>query len=87
MAAPEALEAAWAHMSERLQDSPWRGPTLLIEASQANGQYVSPWLIKNMRQQLGDRLEHVVMDAPHTITSDAPDELAALVSEFLDGLR
>jgi lipase len=86
VAAPEAIEAAWGHMGQRLQDSPWRGPTLLIEAGQSNGQYVSPWLVKNMRKQLGDRLEHVVMDAPHTITSDAPNELAELVSEFLSGL-
>ncbi len=86
VAAPEAIEAAWGHMGQRLQESPWRGPTLLIEASQANGKYVSPWLVKNIRKQLGDRLEHVVMDAPHTITSDAPNELAELVSEFLERL-
>lgn len=86
VSAPEAVEAAWGNMSQRLQESPWRGPTLLVEAGQSNGQYVSPWLVKNMRQQLGDRLEHLVMDAPHTITSDAPGELAGLVSEFLERL-
>jgi hypothetical protein len=40
-----------------------------------------------MRQQLGDRLEHVVMDAPHSITAERPAELAELVSQLLERLR
>jgi lipase len=85
--APEAVHAAWDQVAQRLQQSPWRGPTLLVEAGQENGRYVSPWLIKNMRQQLGDRLEHVVIDAAHTITADAPAELAGHVTAFLDNLK
>ena len=85
--APEAVHAAWDQIAQRLQPSPWRGPTLLIEAGRENGRYVSPWLIKNMRQQLGDRLEHVVMDTGHSITADRPSELADLVSLFLERLR
>jgi lipase len=85
--APEAVKAAWDHVAQRLQPSPWRGPTLLIEAGREKGRYVSPWLIKNMRQQLGDRLEHVVMDAPHSITAERPAELAELVSQLLERLR
>jgi len=85
--APEAVHAVWDQVCQRLRDSPWRGPTLLIEAGQEHGRYVSPWLIKNMRQQLGDRLEHVVMDAGHSITADAPEELAERVSVFLDNLK
>ena len=81
--APEAIHAVWDQVAQRLQQSPWRGPTLLIEAGRENGRYVSPWLIKNMRQQLGDRLQHVVMDAPHTIPSDSPVELAEIVSAFI----
>ena len=85
--APEAAHAVWDQVAQRLQPSPWRGPTLLIEAGPENGLYVSPWLVKNMRQQLGDRLEHVVLDAPHTIPADTPEQLAGLVSGFLESLR
>jgi lipase len=85
--APEAVHAAWDQVAVRLQPTPWRGPTLLIEAGRENGRYVSPWLIKNMRQQLGDRLEHVVMDVAHSITADRPAELAELVSQLLERLR
>ena len=81
--APEVAHAVWDQVAQRLQPSPWRGPTLLIEAGRENGLYVSPWLVKNMRQQLGDRLEHVVIDAPHTIPADAPNELAEMVTTFL----
>jgi hypothetical protein len=36
-----------------------------------------------MRAELGDALQHVVLDATHTIPSDYPDLLAGAVSEFL----
>jgi lipase len=85
--APEAVHAVWDQVAHRLQASPWRGPTLLIEAGRENGRFVSPWLVKNMREQLGDRLEHVVVDAPHTIPADAPEELARHVAAFLDTLQ
>lgn len=85
--APEAVHAAWDQVAHRLQPSPWRGPTLLIEAGRENGRYVSKWLVKNMSQQLGDRLEHVVIDAPHTIPADAPEELARHIAAFIDTLQ
>ena len=86
VAAPEAVGAAWQHMAARLRPTSWRGPTLLLEAGRENGRFVSPWLIKALQEQLGDRLEHIVLDAPHTITADSPDLLAEHVREFVEGL-
>jgi len=73
-------------MGEKFRPSLWRGPTLLIEAGWENGTFVSKYLIRDLRQQLGDSLQHVVMDAPHAITAEAPEELAAYVDAFVSQL-
>jgi lipase len=83
----DAVEAGWRQMQEQARSSPWRGPTLLLEAGREHGRYVSSLLRSQLREQLGDQLDHRVLDATHTITSDYPDELAAAVNEFLSGLR
>jgi pimeloyl-ACP methyl ester carboxylesterase len=70
-------------MQEPLRSSSWRGPTLLIEAGREQGAFTSPAVVKQMRNQLGSQLEHVVLDVSHTIPSDYPDELAAAVAPFL----
>ena len=79
----DAVIAAWDQMQAPLHDSTWRGPTLLIEAAREDGRYVSPAVAAALRAQLGDVLEHVVIDATHTIPSDYPDLLAAAVGPFL----
>jgi lipase len=84
--APEAVQHAWREMGEKFRPSLWRGPTLLIEAGRENGTFVSKYLIRDLRQQLGDSLQHVVMDAPHSITAEAPEELAAHVEAFVGQL-
>src|SRR3954470_25068076 len=84
--APEAVPAAWAAMQEPLRPSEFRGPGLLLEAGRENGRFVSADVARQMRAQLGDRLDHRVLDATHTITSDFPDLLAAAVGDFLAGL-
>jgi lipase len=82
--AREALREAWRQMVEPLQPSLYRGPTLLVEAGREHGAYVSARLVAALREQLGDRLEHVIVDAPHAITADAPELLAEHVADFLD---
>jgi lipase len=83
LAAPEAVQAVWGQVAARLQPSSWRGPTLLLEAGPENGRFVSRWLVSALRRELGDRLQHVVLDVPHTIPADAPELLAEHVREFM----
>jgi lipase len=81
--APDAVPAAWAAMQEPLRTSDFGGPVLLLEAGRENGRFVSPAVVRQMREELGDRLDHRVLDATHTMTSDFPDLLASAVGEFL----
>ncbi|HEY7025773.1 MAG TPA: alpha/beta hydrolase [Candidatus Limnocylindrales bacterium] len=82
--APDAVAAGWRQMSKPLRASSWNGPTLLIEAGREHGAFASPAVISAMRNQLGPRFQHIVLDVTHTIPSDHPDELAEAVSQFLD---
>ena len=82
----EAVIYGWEQMREPLRATPWRGPTLLLEAGRESGKYVSAATADAMRADLGDALEHRVLDVTHTIPSDHPDLLAALVSDFMAGL-
>jgi lipase len=79
----DAVAAAWRQMQEPLRESPYRGPTQLIEARREAGAFVSPPLAAGLRSQLGDQLDHVVVDTSHTIPSDFPDVLAEVVGPFL----
>ena len=81
--APDAVLAGWRQMAEPFRASAWRGPTLLIEAGREHGAFTSAAVIAELRSELGYSLEHVVLDATHTIPSDYPDELAAAVAPFL----
>jgi len=83
LVAPDAVTAGWRQMTEPLRASSWHGPTLLIEAGRENVAFTSPAVVSQMREQLGPKLEHVVLDVAHTIPSDYPDELAAAVAPFL----
>jgi lipase len=85
-AAPEAVQQAWREIAERFRGGLWRGPTLLVEAGREHGTFVSKYLLRDLRQQLGDSLQHVVIDAPHSITAEAPEELASHVDAFLEQL-
>lgn len=79
----QAVAAGWTQMHERIQPTPWRGPTLLLEASRENGKYVSAETAGAIRANLGDALDHRTLDVTHTIPSDHPDLLASLVREFI----
>jgi hypothetical protein len=83
MLARDAVIAAWAQMKAPLRTSEWRGPTLLLEAGRENGAFASPPMINQMRQQLGETFEHVVLDVTHSIPSDYPDLLADHVRLFI----
>jgi lipase len=83
MSVPDAIRAGWEEMLAPLRSSAYRGPTLLIEAGRENGLFVSAALVDALRGQLGDQLEHVVFDAPHTIPADCSDQLAQRVGEFV----
>ena len=83
----EAVDAGWAQMRAPVSQTQWRGPTLLLEAAMERGKYVSQATIKAMRADLGEQLDHHVLDVTHTIPTDHPDLLAAQVSAFLDRLR
>jgi lipase len=86
MIAPEAPRAGWDQMQQPLAPTEWRGPTLLLEAGRENGAFTSAAVIRSMREQLGDTLTHVVLDATHTIPSDNADLLARHVSSFVAAL-
>jgi len=77
-----AVHAGWQQMQELLRPTEWRGPTLLLEAGQEHGIYVSAGVVKQMGAQLGEALDHVVLDAIHSIPSDYPDPLAEHVGDF-----
>jgi lipase len=79
IAAPEAVQAGWEQMTVPLQPTDYRGRTILLEAARENGRFVSVALAEKMRAQLGDRLEHVVLDTTHTIPTDYPELLAQQV--------
>lgn len=79
----QAVVAGWTQMHEPIEPTPWRGPTLLLEASRENGKYVSAATADAIRIQLGDALDHRTLDVTHTIPSDHPDLLAGLVTEFM----
>jgi lipase len=83
LVAPDAVTAGWRQMHEPLRATMYRGPTLLIEAGREEGRYVSASVIAQMRSQLGEALEHVIVDATHGVPSDYPDVLAAAVEPFL----
>ncbi len=70
-------------MQAPLRASKWRGPTLLLEAGREDGAFVSAAVISQMREQLGEALEHFVLDATHSIPSDYPDLLAEHVGRFV----
>ena len=79
----EAVEAGWAQMREQAHQTRWRGPTLLLEAAHEGGKYVSQATIAAIRADLGEQLDHRVLEVTHTIPSDHPDLLAEHVSAFL----
>jgi lipase len=81
--APEAVRACYEQLRRPLTASSYRGPTLLIEAGREDGRFVSASVVAGLRAQLGEALEHVVIDATHTIPSDFPDLLAEVVRSFL----
>jgi lipase len=85
--AAQAVTAAWDEMERPLSDSAYGGPTLLIEAAAENGRYVSAALVAALRRRLAGRLQHVKVNAPHTLPADHPDLLARLVGEFLQAQR
>lgn len=86
MVAAEAIDAACDQMRAPLEESRYAGPVLLLEAGPERGLYISPAVIAQLREQLGDRLRHVMLESPHTIPADAPDLLARYVGEFLAAL-
>jgi lipase len=81
----EAVQAGWSQMQAPLRASEWRGPTLLLEAGRENGAFTSLVVIDGMRRQLGAALEHIVLDATHSIPSDYPDLLAEHVDRLVKG--
>ena len=83
IAASEAVQAGWEQMTAPLRPTDYRGPTLLLEAARENGRFVSVALAEQMRAQLGDQLDHAVLDVTHTIPSDHPDLLAQQLRLFL----
>ncbi|MEA2676708.1 MAG: lipase [Chloroflexota bacterium] len=80
----EAVTAGWAQMHEPMRSTSWRGPTLLLEAALEEGRYVSAASATAIRDDLGDALDHRLLDLTHTIPSDHPDLLAEIVTAFLD---
>jgi pimeloyl-ACP methyl ester carboxylesterase len=80
------VAAGWQQMHEPIRTTPWRGPTLLIEAGREDGKFAAPEAVAVMNSELRDALDHRVLDVTHTIPSDHPDLLAALVTEFMAGL-
>lgn len=83
MVREEAVTAGWAQMREPIRSTSWRGPTLLLEAEQEKGKYVSAATAAAMRSYLGEALDHRVLDVTHTIPSDHPDLLAQDVAAFI----
>ncbi len=79
----DAVKECWYETTKPLSESPFRGPTLLLEAGRENGSFCTPATVANLRRRLGDRLQHVVVDLPHTIPADGPDVLAAHLRSFL----
>ncbi len=79
----DAVTACWDQLVQVLSESSFRGPTLLLEAGQENGDFCSLSTVANLKRQLGDQLHHAVLDLPHTIPSDGPDVLAAYLRSFV----
>ena len=86
MVREEAVSAGWMQMGEPIRSTPWRGPTLLLEAARENGKYLSASTAAAMQADLGGALDHRPLEVTHTIPSDQPDLLAGLVTEFLGRL-
>jgi lipase len=84
--AEEAILACLEQVTATIRSTDYRGPTLLVEAGRENGRYVSQELLDEMRRQLGEQLEHVSIDAPHTIPADGADLLATAVERFVSAL-
>ncbi len=83
MVAAEAVDAGCDQMRVPLQQSDYGGRVLLLEAAPEHGLYITPAVLAQLREQLGARLRHVALDAPHTIPADAPALLAEHVRSFL----
>jgi lipase len=80
----EAVRACWLEQLPRpLSESTFRGPTLLLEAGQENGAFLTPTALAELKRQLGENLQHEVLDLPHTITADGPDILATRIRKFV----
>jgi lipase len=80
----EAFTACWEQVTEPIGESAWRGPTLLLEAGQEKQEFVTPPALQSLRRQLGDQLQHEIVDLPHTIPADGPDILANHIRRFLE---
>jgi lipase len=84
---PDVVAVSWANMHQPIRSSPWRGPTLLLEAAQEFGKFFAPASLAVLKSELGDKLDHRLPDVAHTIPSDQPDLLAGLVMEFIGALE
>jgi lipase len=82
----DVVRAGWAQMQEPIRPTTWRGPTLLLEAGLESGKFLPAATAAAMANDLGDALDHRVLDVTHTIPSDHPDLLADEVDAFLDRL-
>ena len=79
-----AVQDCWTRLSAPLTETAYRGPTLVIDAAKENGLYLTPGALAQLRAQLGDLMQYVALDQPHTIPADAPAELAAAVASFIE---
>lgn len=80
----EAVRACWLEQLPRaLSQSTFRGPTLLLEAGRENGAFLTPAALAELKRQLGENLQHEIVDLPHTITADGPDILASRIRKFV----
>jgi hypothetical protein len=79
----DAVVDCWHRLTDELSESSFRKPTLLVEAGRENDAFETPNALVDLRRQLGDQLRHEILDLPHTITADGPDQLASLLEDFL----
>lgn len=56
-------------------------PALLVSAGREV--IVTPRVVADLRRQFGDQLDAAVVDSGHMVLWERPDEVAALVEDFL----
>jgi lipase len=78
---PAAVTTGLGELARPVPEIPDPRPALLVSAGREV--IVTPRVVADLRRQFGDQLDAAVVDSGHMVLWERPDEVAALVEDFL----